>query len=64
MILDRRFESSPPNKYRGSSVMVAYKAHNLSGGVQVPLPQQISNQVGTEGVLTSSRVTSTGYGES
>ena len=44
--------------------MVAYKAHNLSGGVQVPLPQQISNQVGTEGVLMSSRVTSTGYGES
>lgn len=45
-------------------MMVAYKAHNLSGGVQVPLPQQISNQVGTEKLPMSSRVTSTGYGES
>ena len=48
---------------RGSAE-VAYKAHNLSGGVQVPLPQQISNQVGTEELPMSSRVTSTGYGES
>ena len=29
-------------QYRGSSVVVAYKAHNLSGGVQLPLPQLFS----------------------
>ena len=29
-------------QYRGSSVVVAYKAHNLSGGVQISLPQQSS----------------------
>jgi len=29
-------------QYRGSSVLVAYKAHNLSGGVQISLPQQSS----------------------
>lgn len=33
-------------QYRGSSVVVAYKAHNLSGGVQFSLPQHIFYQVG------------------
>lgn len=36
--------------------MVAYKAHNLSGGVQVPLPQQYSIRSECREVLISKLV--------
>ena len=36
--------------------MVAYKAHNLSGGVQFSLPQHIFYQVGVHDGPVSSRI--------